>query len=240
VKPSAWRVVALTDSRFNDNPSWMPIEMNLTNASFTKAGEGWRVTELEFYGLGSCGGPALVGTPISSGNTGLSNAYKAFDGDLSTYWDYDLDTSDSEFAPKNLYQTLYNNETHAIELDDEIITCNNRYNNIRRCDQPGNYWLGSYLGRNTGGNVWSFKIAPTDVDHTPMNISLEYYHDKAWHRLRIFDSNLTDTQHCYEVGLNYSTSDHLARKGVNTEGLIDPETGELRPAGDSFWDASGP
>jgi hypothetical protein len=239
LQPSAWRVSASTETRFNDNPSWMPIEANLTNASFTRAGEGWRVTELEFYNSGTCGGSRLFGTPISSGNTGLSTAYKAFDADINTYWDYDLDVSDSEYAPKNLLSTLYNNETHAIETEDEILLCNNVYNNVRRCDQPGNYWLGLYLGRNSGDNVWSFRIAPTDVDHTPMNISLEYYHDKQWWRLRLFEANLTDTQHCYEVGLNYSTSDWLASMGKNTEGLLDAN-GDVAPAGDSLIDAQGP
>lgn len=158
VQPSAWRIAATTDARFNDNPPWMPLEANLTNSSLTKAGEGWRVTELEFYNYGSCGGNRLLGTPISSGNPGMSNAYKAFDGDLNTYWDYDLDISDSEFAPKNKIKSLYNNETHAIELEDEILTCNNHYNDVRRCDQPGNYWLGVYLGRTSGDNVWSFRV----------------------------------------------------------------------------------
>ena len=75
VLPSAWRVAAVTDARFHSNPPWQPLEVNLTNASLTSSGEGWRVTELQFFSGSACGGELLKGAPIGSGDVAYSHPH---------------------------------------------------------------------------------------------------------------------------------------------------------------------
>ncbi len=67
ISPVAWRISAITESRWTDNPFWAPLEINLTNGSFTKSGEGWRLSELKMYSGTSCDTTILSGTPFASG-----------------------------------------------------------------------------------------------------------------------------------------------------------------------------
>merc|ERR1711862_471816 len=45
------------------------------------------------------------------------------------------------------------------------------------------------------------------IEHTPMNVSLEFYHENKWNRLRVQDIDFSDLSACYSFPLSFNTSD---------------------------------